>query len=94
MDLHSHQEYATHKDLNGFGKRVNEIEGDTRENTVRSIRNEGDITKCFELAGENTQSINGLEKTVAGLVGKVAGAVAVITAVIATLSEVIKHFVK
>ncbi len=93
MDLHEHKEYATHRDLNGFGKRVNDVEGDTRENTVKSERNEQDITKLFDLAGENTRGINGLEKTVAGLVGRVSGYVAAASATVIIAAEIIKHYV-
>ncbi len=92
MDQHKHPEYTTHQDLNGFGKRVNDVEGDTRENTVRSGRNEADVTRLFELAGENTRGINGLEKTVAALVGKVSGYVAAASAAVIIAAEIVKHF--
>jgi hypothetical protein len=92
VEQHQHQEYATHQDLNGFGKRVNGVEGDTRENTVRSERNESDIQDLFRLATENTRGIYAIKESLAHLVGKVSGAVAVITGVVIVIAEIVKHY--
>ncbi len=92
VEQHAHHEYATHKDLNGFGKRVTDVEGDTRENTVRSKRNEDDITRLFDLAAKNTEGLHALKESTAHLVGKITGYVAGATAAVLLISEVIKYF--
>lgn len=89
MEQHEHGEYATHTEVNQFGKRVNDVEVSQAEERVKTGRNEEDIQSIFTLVETNAKTIGAVEKSVATLAGKLAGAVAAILAV----AEIIKHFI-
>lgn len=97
MEQHLHPEYATHNEVNHFGKRVNEIEVDLGERVAvqesKTGRNEEDITKMFELVGKNAEQLGAVEKSLAGLSGKIAGVVAAVSGLVFAVSKVAEHFI-
>lgn len=74
--------------LNGFGRRVNDIEIALSGNEVKTNRNVTDLTELRKLIGSNAETIGRVETSLARLTGRVAGAVAVV----AVVAEALKSF--
>jgi hypothetical protein len=89
MTDHTHRDIE--HDLNGFGKRVNEVEVSLGKNDVKTQRNAEDITKLFTLVGEVAQTANKIEKSLAGLIGKIAGVVAAASVFVAVIIRLGEH---
>ncbi len=53
MSDHSHPEYATSREVDGFGKRVNEVEKSQATEKAKTTRNAEDIQRLFDLAEKN-----------------------------------------
>lgn len=87
---HAHPEYATHNEVNHFGKRTNDVEVSQAEERVKTKRNEEDIQSIFTLVENNAQSIGKVEKSLALLAGKISGGVALVMILI----ELAKTFIK
>jgi len=83
-----HDHPRIEKDLNGFGRRVGEVEKTLSSNETTTNRNKEDIANITKLVGKNAESIAHVDKSLAKLTGKVTGAVGVIMVLI----EVGKHF--
>lgn len=90
MADHEHNEYATVRDLNGFGDRVSRVERSQEGLRVQMERNNKDIQDIFKLSSENTKIVGDLAKNMALLQGKIIGAVAVVVTVISAIF----HFIK
>lgn len=91
MTDHEHSDYVKRTELDGFGKRLNEAEKEQEGVKVKTERNEADITKLFQLAGENAKGLNAIENTLASLLGRIAGAVAAVSALVVIVAEVVKY---
>jgi hypothetical protein len=88
MEQHEHGAYATHNEVNHFGKRVGAVEVSQAEERVKTKRNEEDIQNIFTLVETNAQTIGKVEKSVATLAAKLSGVLAAIVA----MAEVVKYF--
>ena len=93
MSDHEHHAYATRKELDGFGTRLNEAEKDLEGNSVKTDRNAADVQDLFKLVGENAKTVGTLEKSLAGLTGKIAGIVAVISFLVPFLVKLGERFI-
>jgi hypothetical protein len=53
MNDHAHREYATTREVDGFGKRVGKVETSQAEEKAKTTRNAEDIQRLFDLAEKN-----------------------------------------
>lgn len=56
MSDHSHPEYATSRDVDGFGRRLNDVEKSQVAEATKTTRNAEDIQRIFDLCEKNAEN--------------------------------------
>lgn len=75
MNDHEHREYATTRDLNGVGGKVESMRERVAVNTERSKTNKQEITQLFDLHRDTEKQVGQVAQTCTHEIGKVSGSV-------------------
>jgi hypothetical protein len=92
VEQHGHPEYATARDLNGIGGKVESMGERVAVNTERSKTNKEQITDLFELHRDTEKQVSRVSESVVKIRTQVTVAVAVIVLVLNLLSKLFDKF--
>jgi len=90
VEQHGHPEYATARDLNGVGGKVEAMGERVAVNTERSKTNKEQITELFELHRDTERQVGKVSESVVKIRTQVTIAVAVIVFVLNLVSKLLE----
>jgi hypothetical protein len=94
LENHAHSEYATLRDVNGFGDRVNRIEVNCGSCKSKVERNEEDIQDIFKMIEKNAEAIGKLNAGIATLTGRVVGYTSGAVAILGVVYKMVEIYLK